>query len=222
MSEVQPVAPVFDSQPKEAGRRGQVEDPYLSVAASARALRISPATLRRYIKDYNRHLDVGRNGRKLTVAVSSIPALAQIRDLRARKVSREEIQRILAMVPSDVALAGLAPSTPAIDKPGEDKRVEEAIAGLRAELASVKRISQDNDVVVRQTLANLLFLIDKFSKELQFHVSEERIASTERDLRLTRYEDEFQRLSEGDPNGNGLFETVAGHFRRLLGAAFSR
>jgi len=70
-----------------------------------------------------------------------------------------------------------------------------AFGGLRAELASVKRTSQDSDVVVRQSLANILFLIYKFGKKLQFHLSEDRIASNERDLRLTRDEPERHLLS---------------------------
>ena len=82
-----------------------VTDPHLSVAASARALRISPTTLRRYIKDYGGHLDVIRKGRLLMVAVSSIPTLAQIRDMRARKFGQEDIEYLLAALPGQATLA---------------------------------------------------------------------------------------------------------------------
>jgi len=66
-----------------------VADPHISVAESARALRISPTTLRRYVKDFGSHLDVIRKGRQIMVAVSSIPTLAQIRDLRAQNSARK-------------------------------------------------------------------------------------------------------------------------------------
>jgi len=55
--------------------------------------------------------------------------------------------------------------------------VGEALGDIRTELASIKHPSRDCEVVVRQSLANFLFLIDKFGKELQFHASEKRIAA---------------------------------------------
>ena len=96
------------------------------------------------------------------------------------------------------------------------------VGNLRAEVASVKRATMDSDVIVRQTLANILFLIDKFGKELQFHVSEERIASNERDHRLTRYEDELKLLTAPQNDKTGLLSIVAAFYRRLFGGVFSR
>lgn len=199
-----------------------VADPHLTVAATARALRVSPTTLRRYIRDYRDHLDVVREGRRLMIAVSSVPALAQIRDLRARKFSRDDIQQVLAALPGQATLVGLADSIDTTTRTAEHEAVDAALGNLRAEVASVKRASQDSDVVVRQTLANILFLIDKFGKELQFHVSEERIASNERDLRLTRYENELKLLTAPQNDKTGLLSIVAAFYRRLFGGVFSR
>ena len=222
MTEILPAKSGFqrDVQTTEFG--DLVADPHLSVAASARALRISPTTLRRYIKDYGDHLDVVRDGRKLMIAVSSVPALAQIRDLRARKFSREDIQQFLVAVPGQATLAGLADSIDAAASTAVKKAVEAALGNLRAELASIKRTSLDSDLVVRQSLANILFLIDKFNKELQFHVSEERIASNERDLRLTHFELEIQQPPNSRDGGNSLLSTAASFYRRLSAAVFSR
>lgn len=222
MTEIQPAASDYhgDAQTTEIG--DLVADPHLSVAASARALRISPTTLRRYIKDYRDHLDVIRDGRMLMIAVSSIPALAQIRDLRARKFSRDDIQELLAALPGQATLAGLADSIETTTQTAVKEAVDAALGDIRAELAGVKQASLDSDVVVRQTLANILFLIEKFGRELQFHMSEERIASNERDLRLTRDENEHKLLSAPQNGKTGLLAAAVALYRRLFTQVFSR
>jgi len=222
MSEIQQAKIAFLGDPPTARPRAQVADPHLPVAAVARALRISPSTLRRYIRDYKDHVDAVRDGRKLMVAVSSIPALAQIRDLRARKFSREDIQQFLAALPGQATLAGLADSIESTVGIAAKEAVEAAHQDLRTELATIKQASQNSDVVVRQSLANIMFLIDKFNKELQFHLSEERIASNERDLRLARNEHERQLLSAPRNNKTGFLSTAAALCRRLSAGVFSR
>ena len=194
-----------------------VSDPHLSIAESARALRISPSTLRRYVKDYEEHIDVVRSGRTLKVAVSSIPALAQIRDLRARKYKQKDIERSLSSVPDPVDTADI-PTAAAIRE-----AVDAALVDIRAELASIKAASRDSEVVVRQSLANILFLIDKFGKELQFHASEERIASNERDLRLEDHGAEPTPAKITRRKNNGLISSASAVYRRLSTALlFSR
>ena len=222
MTEILAAKSGFQREAQTAEFGDLVADPHLSVAASARALRISPATLRRYIKDYRDHVDVVRNGRKLMIAVSSIPALAQIRDLRARKYSREDIHQLLAALPGQATLAGIADSIESTTRTAVTEAVDAALGELRAELAGIKRASLDSDVVVRQSLANILFLIDKSNKELQFHVSEERIASNERDLRLAHNEHELQLLPEPQNDKTSLLSAAAALWRRLLAGAYSR
>lgn len=192
-----------------------VADPHLSVAASARALRISPTTLRRYIRDYSDHLDIVRDGRKLMVAVSSIPTFAQIRDLRASKYNREDIQQILTALPGQTTLVGITHSIEAAASAAVKDAVDAALGGLRAEIAGIKRTTQDSEIVVRQSLGNVLFLIDKFGKELQIHLSEERIASNERDLRLTENESPKQLPSKQRGGKKGLVATAVSFYRRL-------
>lgn len=222
MTEIQPVTPEFPPPAESTSASRRVADPHLSVAAVARALRISPATVRRYIRDYEDHVDVVRNGRGFMIAVSSVPALAQIRDLRARKFGREEIRSVLAAVPGQAIVVERTESIEAAARSAVKDAVDEALGNLRAELVKVKRATLDSDVVVRQTLANILFLIEKFGKELQFHVSEERIANNERDRRLARSERELKLLL-APPNDNpGLLSAVAGYCRRLLAGLFKR
>jgi len=192
------------------------------VAATARALRINPTTLRRYIRDYRDHLDVVRDGRKLMIAVSYAPPLAQFRDWRAQKFSPEEIHQLLASLPGQATLVGLADAIEATTRTAVKEAVDATLGGLRADLASVKRTSQDSDVVFRQSLAIILFLIDKFGKKLQFHLSEDRIARNERDLRLTRDEPERHLLSAPPYDKMRLFSTAAGFYRRLFAGVFSR
>ena len=107
MREVQSLEALFGGQADNVGAAAPVAEPFLSIAEAARALRISPTTLRRYIRDYSAHIDAVRDSRKLMVAVSSIPALAQIRDLRARKLQKPEIDNILAALPGEISLSGL-------------------------------------------------------------------------------------------------------------------
>ena len=214
--------PVSERDARTAEIGHLVADPHLTVAATTRALRISPTTLRRYIRDYSNHLDVVRDGRKLMIAVSSVPPLAQIRDLRARKFSPEEIHKLLTALPGKATLVGLGDSIEATTRTAVKEAVDSTLGGLRAELASVERTSQDSDVVVRQSLANILFLIDKFGKELQFHLSEDRIASDERDLHLTRDEPERHLLSAPPYDKTSLFSTAAGFYRHLFAGALSR
>lgn len=220
MSEVQSVESRFRDQVDHNGRADRVPEPYLSVAEAARALHISPTTLRRYIQDYGTHIDFVRAGRTVSVAVSSIPALAQIRDLRARKLQQAEIKTILTSMPGEVALAGLAVPVPQ-GKVRDDANVATALKDLRADVNRMKRDSRDSEVVVRQSLANMLFLIEKCSKEIQFHVSEERIASRERDLHLSQYEQEIQLLADQSNRTGGWRAAIASLYRRL-GAAFVR
>jgi len=159
------------------------------------------------------------------VAVSSVPTLAQIRDLRARNFSIEDIERLLAALPGQVTLAGLAGlavSPGATANSAVKEAVEAALGDLRAELAGIKQASLDSEVIVRQSLANILFLIDKFGKELQFHASEERIASNERDLRLAHNEHELQLLPEPQNDKTSLLSAAAALWRRLLAGAYSR
>jgi DNA-binding transcriptional LysR family regulator len=222
MTEFQPAETDFPGNAQTADLGDLVADPHLSIAAAARALRISPTTLRRYIKDYSDHLDVVRDGRKSMVAVSSIPALAQIRDLRARKFGREDIQRLLVAVPGQVTLEGLADSIESTARNAVQETVDAALGDLRTEIASLKQATLDSDVVVRQSLANILFLIEKFGKELQFHVSEERIASNERDLRMTRNENELHLLMAPQNDKTGLLYAALAFCRRVSTALFSR
>lgn len=177
MAEFAPVKSDFHADSRASDQREPVADPHLPVAETAHALRISPATLRRYVKDYSGHVDFRRDGRKLLIAVSSIPTLAQIRDLRAQKYDRDDIQRILEAPPDRYGPASLAGSA-------VEDAVNAALGDLRAEMESIKQASMDSEIVIRQSLGNILFLIEKFGKELQFHVSEERIANNERDLRM--------------------------------------
>lgn len=221
MSEVQSVESLFSGEAETDGAADRVAEPHLSIAEAARALRISPTTLRRYIQDYGAHVDAVRDGRKLIVAVSSIPALAQIRDLRARKHQKAEIEKILSALPGEVALSSLAtpePAVPSIDS----ENVEEALKALQADIVKMKRESRDSEVVIRQSLANILFLIEKCSQEVQYHVSEERIASNERDLRISHYEQEIQLLADESTKKKGWRAAMAALYRRTLGAAFSR
>ena len=219
MTEVLPVKPAIQGEPPLAKSGDPVADPHLSVAASARALRISPATLRRYIRDYREHLDVVRNGRRLMVAVSSIPSLAQIRDLRARKFSREDIDRILAELPGSAALAGRAAVIEMNTSDAVNSAVEEALSGIRTELTSLRQAQRDNDTVMRQSLANILFLIDKFGKELQFHASEERIANIERDLRLTYRDMDAERQPPAPIRKKSWIARAGAMFRRRAAKA---
>ncbi|MDA0653022.1 MAG: hypothetical protein O3C49_07070 [Proteobacteria bacterium] len=156
------------------------------------------------------------------IAVSSIPALAQIRDLRARKFNCEDIQQILAALPGQAILVGLADSIQATASIAAKNAVDAAIKDLRAELAGIKRTTQDSEVVVRQSLANILFLIDKFGRDLQFHMSEERIASNKRDLHSIQYQQETLQLPTSRTDNKGLLSIAATLCRRLSAALFSR
>ena len=93
--------------------------------------------------------------------------------------------------------------------------VDEAFSDIRTELASIKHASRDSEVVVRQSLANILFLIDKFGKELQFHAFEERIAGNERDLRLARSKHEDQPLPVAHDRKSSLLSNAVAFYRRL-------
>ena len=222
MTEVQPAETDFQRDAQTAEFGDLVADPHLSVAAAARALRINPTTVRRYIRDYGDHLDVVRDGRKLMIAVSSIPALAQIRDLRARKFARDDIQQLLSALPGQATFAGIVDSIESTTRTAVKETVDAALGDLRAELASLKRASSDSDVVVRQSLANVLFLIDKFGKELQFHASEERIASNERDLGTTRDEHVPPLLLAPPNHKTGLWSSALAFCRRMSTGLFSR
>lgn len=225
MSEVQSVESLYSGTSDEAGSTNPVAEPYLSVAEAARALRISPTTLRRYIQDYSAQVDAIRDSRKLMVAVSSIPALAQIRDLRARKFQKTDIDKILSALPGEISLSGLAgPADSVADQSGENSggvAIDQALVALRTDFNKLKRESRDSEVVVRQSLANILFLIEKCSKEVQFHVSEERLASNERDLRIAEYEQEIQLLSDDRKQGSGWRTTLASLYHRILGGTIS-
>ena len=221
MSEVQSVESLYGGETDEAKSADQVAEPHLSIAEAARALRISPKTLRRYIHDYAAHIDAVRDGRRLRVAVSSIPALAQIRDLRARKLRKEKIDKILTALPGEISLAGLAKTEPASGT-NADKGMKIALRNLRTDLNKMKRESRDSEVVVRQSLANILFLIERCNKEIQYHVSEERIASKERDLRLTHYEQEIRLLSDDRDTHGGWRTAIVSLYRHMVGLAFSR
>ena len=225
MSEVQSVESLHSGASDEAGLTDPVAEPYLSVAEAARALRISPTTLRRYIQDYSAQVDAIRDSRKLMVAVSSIPALAQIRDLRARKFHKTDIDKILSALPGEISLSGLAaPAASVANLSGENTGgavIDQALVALRTDFNKLKRESRDSEVVVRQSLANILFLIEKCSKEVQYHVSEERLASNERDLRIAEYEQEIQLLSDDQKQGSGWRTTLTSLYRRILGGTIS-
>ncbi|MBT5051170.1 MAG: helix-turn-helix domain-containing protein [Rhodospirillaceae bacterium] len=221
MREVQSLEALFGGQADNVGAAAPVAEPFLSIAEAARALRISPTTLRRYIRDYSAHIDAVRDSRKLMVAVSSIPALAQIRDLRARKLQKPEIDNILAALPGEISLSGLSATEPPSDTT-TDKGIESALRELRSDVNKMKRESRDSEVVVRQSLANILFLIERCNREIQYHVSEERIASKERDLRLAHYEQEIQLLSDDRTRIGGWRLAIAALYRRMMGLAFSR
>lgn len=221
MSEVQSVESLYGGEADEAGSADQVAEPYISIAEAARALRISPATLRRYIHDYAAHIDAVRERRKLLVAVSSIPALAQIRDLWARKVQKTDIDSVLAALPGEISLSGLANAEPRADT-ASDKTIETALRELRSDVNKMKRESRDSEVVVRQSLANILFLIERCNKEIQYHVSEERIASNERDLRIAHYEQEVRQLTDDRDRPRGWRAAIAALYRWTLGVAISR
>ena len=127
MTEILPAKSDIQSDAQTAEFGDLVADPRLSVAASARALRISPTTVRRYLKDYSNHVDVVRDGRSLMISVSSVPALAQIRDLRARNFCREDIEQLLASVPGPATLAGLADSIEATARTAVKESVDAAL-----------------------------------------------------------------------------------------------
>jgi hypothetical protein len=226
MNEVQSVVSPYEGDPGSTGSAETVPEPFLPLAEAARALRISPTTLRRYIQDYSAHIDAVREGRKLMVAVSSIPALAQVRDLRARKIQKSEIDNILSALPGEIALSGLAvlpeKSAAPAGNGASSVPLERALRELRTDLNNLKRESRDSEVVVRQSLANILFLIEKCSREVQYHVSEDRLASNERDLKIAHYEQEIQRLSHDRTQNAGWLASLRGLYRRMLGAAFSR
>jgi len=217
MTELSPVKSRFSTDTHLGAFADPVDDPLLSVAAAARALRISPTTLRRYIKDYKGHVDIIRDGRTVMIAVSSIPALAQIRDLRARKFSPEDVEQLLAALPGQATLASHAASIEAGASAAVKDAVDAALGDIRKELAGIKQASQDSELVDRQSLANILFLIDKFSKELQYHASEERIANNERDRLLTRNEVVTEKPSIWRNSQNKLPVTATNLYRRLSG-----
>jgi DNA-binding transcriptional MerR regulator len=219
MGETQPASAAFQAGADGAELVGRDAEPRLPIAACARALRVSPATMRRYIHDHGVHLDAVRDGRTLRVAVSSVPALAQIRDLRARKFSRQDIDRLLATLSDETALAGLAPS------PGEttpDDAVAKRLDALHRDIATMKEELRDSDVLVRQSLANILFLVEKCTRDIQYYASEERIASRERDLRLTEVESEYRRLSARGRKAKGVLASLMARYRLVLATAFSR
>lgn len=217
MTEVLAVNSEFQSVSDIALLGESAADPHLSIAEAARSLRISPTTLRRHIKDYSDHVDVTRKGRLLMVAVSSIPSLALIRDLRAQRFSADDIRQVLRAAPGQAILASQTAAIEASTRAAVNIAVDDALKDIRAELKSIKATSRDSDIVVRQSLANILFLIDKFGKELQFHASEERIANIERDLLLMQSEMSLKQLPKPPAKKikKGLLANAVSFYRRL-------
>ena len=210
----------FELDGKSWGATTQDPEPRLPVAVVARSLRLRPATLRRYVSDHGAHLDVSRDGRSLMVAVRSVPVLTQIRDLRARRFTRVQIDRLLAALSGEAALAGLAPAPLPTDATARDGSTDKALAAMQRELATMKEALRESDVLVRQSLSNILFLVEKCGKDIQYFAAEERIASKERDLR--EIESEYRLFSTRGKRRPGLLSGLRARYRQVLALAFSR
>ncbi len=174
----------FDSSTGADDTGGDREEPLLSVSDAALALRVGPATVRRYLSDFRGFVETQGERRELKIVLRSFPVLARIRDMRARRMRKGEIECCLADGPYEDANGTVQETnqsaTPAV--PATDA----ALDSLRREFAALKQELRENELVMRQSLSTILFLMEKHSKELEFHVSEERLANRERDFLLAR------------------------------------
>lgn len=193
------------------------DEPYLSVQEAARALSISPSTLRRYLTDHADHLQLVRARRETRVAVSSIPALARIRDLRRRRVGRREIDHLLGLSPDALGALSVSKATGETPpKSAADQEIGRVLTDMRREIAEMRHERQESEVVMRQTLSSIVFLLDKYNKEVQYYTSEERIANRERDLTIAEQEAHIRRLAGQQARPEGFLSGIATGLRQML------